>query len=265
MRAMAWLVLLWQLLLAQAHALEESEVSEIGVTERFGAAVPVTLAFVNDAGREVTLGTLFERGVPVVLLPTYFQCPRICGLLLDGFDYGLQAMSRERLGRDFVIASVSMGPEDTTAQAHSVTQRHRDKLALGIHDRDAWYALTTTGSAARQLYDAVGYRYKKDGADYAHPAAIVVLSPQGTVVRYLYGLQFATRDIELAIAEAASGTASAAAVVDRVQLYCYKYDPAARGYILMARNVVKLGGGITLAALIALLVVLWIRDRRRTP
>lgn len=243
-------------------ALEEAEVSQIGVTEKFGASVPMDLTFVTDAGKAVTFGSLFERGVPVVLLPTYFQCPRICGLLLDGFDYGLQAMSQKRLGRDFVIASVSLGPEDSTAQAHGVTQRHRDKLALGIHDRHAWYALTTTDQSSRRLYDSVGYSYKKDGDDYAHPAAIVVLNSQGKVVRYLYGLQFATRDIELAIAEAASGTISAAPVMDRVMLYCYKYDPAARGYILIARNVVKLGGALTLAALVVLLVWLWRKSPR---
>lgn len=254
-------VLLALSLAGPVWALEEAEVKEIGVEEKFGAAVPVTLAFVDDYGRDVTLGALFERGLPVILLPTYFQCPRICGMLLDGFDYALQAMSRERLGRDFVIASVSMGPEDVTAQAHKITQRHRDKLALGIHDRDAWYALTTTDMASKQLYASIGYHYKKDGDDYAHPAAIVVLSPQGRVVRYLYGLQFASQDIEFAIAEAASGTMSAAPVMDRVMLYCYKYDPAARGYILIARNVVKLGGAITLAGLVILLVWLW----RKSP
>ena len=174
----------------------------------------------------------------------------------------MQSTSRHWLGRDFQIVTFAIGPEDTVEDAHMRGSKARFKLAKGTHDADSWHFLTGSKESIERLTTAIGYRYTKDGDDYAHPAVIMIATPGGSISRYLYGLTFASQDIELGLSEATLGTINDR-VVDRILLYCYKYDPIAQEYVVVAQNIMQIGGYITLVLVGGFVAYMLIGERRK--
>jgi protein SCO1/2 len=234
---------------------------DIDVIEHIGERVPTGLAFADEAGRSVTLASLLGRGKPLLVTLGYHRCPMLCGLILDGLVKAGSA-SGLGLGKDFLALDVSIDPtEDLKLLA--ATQRRVLELAgkgAAAGDWPFWRSTGDGGAAARALADAVGFRYKydPDSKQYAHEAVAFVLTPEGTISRYLYGVEYPPRDFRMAIVEAGGGRVGTS--FDKVVLSCYRYDPATRRYAPFVMAFMRIGAGLVFIALCTLLTVLWRKE-----
>jgi protein SCO1/2 len=234
---------------------------EVGLDKHHNELVPLDTPFVDELGRDVTLGAYFGKK-PVVLVLAYYDCPMLCGLVLNGAVASLETLSLDA-GKDFEFVVVSFNPGDTPASAKTkydgyVARYGRPRGAAGFH------FLTGRESSIKALTSAVGFKYAYDPAigQYAHPSLMTVLTPEGRISRYLYGFDFPGYDLRLALVEAASGTIGTP--LDKALLYCYHYDPATGKYGFAILNVVRLGGLLTVAAMVAYALVSLRRERRQT-
>lgn len=234
---------------------------EVRVDEQLGAQVPLDAVLRDHEGRPVRLGSLFGDGKPVVMALVYYDCPMLCGLIQSGMA---RAMRENGLtpGQDFRAVSISFAPEETPAQAR---ERRRGYLqSMGLSEAsDAWSFWVDEGGAARRIADAVGFHYKKDevSGEWAHLAAIFVLSPDGRVSRYLYGIDFPPKDFRLSLVEAAGGRVGTS--FDKLVLTCYRYDPASRKYQPFAMGFLRAGGALVALALAGLIAGLVWRERKK--
>lgn len=233
----------------------------VKVVERLGEQVPADATFTGPDGKPVRLGDLLGRGRPVVVSLVYYSCPMLCGLVLGGLARGLREMGLE-LGRDYQAITISFDPRDTSRLA---AERQRGYLqALGKPGGAAdWPFATGEEPEIRRVADAVGFHYVYDeqARQYAHAAAIFVLTSQGKVSRYLYGVEFPARDLRLAVVEAGEGRVGTS--FDKLLLTCYRYDPASRKYQPYVLGFVRAAALAVLGGLAAILAVLWRREARR--
>jgi len=247
---------------ASSPARARSPVQEIDIEEHLGAALPLELPFVDENRRPVRLGDYFRDGKPVVLVLAYFRCPMLCDLVLRGVVDSL-ARQHLALGRDYRALTVSIDPKDTPAGAS--LKQHGLLQALGDLDAAAsWPFLTGAEPSIAPLAARLGFEYAYDPKtdQYAHPAVAFVLTPDGRISRYLYGVKFRPLDVRLALDEAAHGKIGG--IVDRILLTCFHYDPATRRYAVFVRGVLRGGAALTVVLVGAMLALLWWRDRRRS-
>lgn len=234
---------------------------EVRVDEQLGAQVPLDATFTDHEGRPVRLGALLGDGKPLVLALVYYDCPMLCGLVQSGLARAMRENGLEA-GRDFRALSVSFDPGEKPALAR---ERRRGYLqSMGLDETSgAWSFWVDRDGAARRLADAVGFHYARDqvSGEWAHVAAVFVLSPGGKVSRYLYGIDFPPKDFRLSLVEAAGGRVGTS--FDRLVLTCYRYDPASRKYLPFALGFVRLGGAAGAIALFGLIVGLLRRERRK--
>ena len=238
----------------------------VGVVERVGESIPLNLQFVDSEGRPVTLAQYFTGERPVLLMLVYYRCPMLCGLLFNGVVEGLRELAWTP-GRQFDIVTVSIDPLETPTLARAKKQNYlrmyeRPEAAAG------WHFLTGREADIRALADAVGfgYRWVDERQEYAHAAAVMVMTPGGTVSRYLYGLLYDGRSLRLALTGAGEGRVGSTA--DRILLYCFHYDADAGRFVVAAANVMRLGAVGTATVLGLWLGGWWLREwrrRRRTP
>ncbi len=238
-----------------------AELKDVGVTERLDASLPMDLAFVDERGKAVHLGDYFKGDKPVILNLGYFRCPMLCGLVLNGLVDAMKDMDWTP-GDQFEILTVSIDPNEVHSLARMKKQNYlkdygRPEAAAG------WHFLTGKQDAIKALTDTVGFSYAWNPRQqqYAHAAVLIICMPDGRVSRYLYGVKFAPRTLRLSLVEASDGKIGS--TVDHVLLYCFQYDAGEHRYSLAAYNVMRAGGAITLLALGAVLVPIWIRDSRR--
>ena len=231
---------------------------EVGVDEKLGATVPGDLPFTDVAGKPVRLGDFFRNG-PVLLTLNYYTCPMLCPLTFRSLAATMAGVKGISLARDYRVVTVSIDPEEIP-EIVRVKANETHALMPGLPDADArWPFLYGNADSVRRLTEAVGFRYRKVGTEYAHPAVVIVLSPGGTVSRYLYGIEIDPRDLKLALIEASEGKIGASSMGNALLMYCFRYDPVGKKYILYARNIMKAAGAVTLVLLAALLAVLWRR------
>jgi protein SCO1 len=239
---------------------QKPEVLEkVGIDQKIGQQLPLDLTFKNEAGRDVRLGELFG-GRPVVLALAYYDCPMLCTQVLNGMTGALKTLSFDA-GTDFEVVVVSIDPKDNfQVAAHKkasyVEHYGRPQTAAG------WHFLTGQESSIKPLADALGFRYVYDAniKQYAHGAAIYVATPKGVVSRYLLGIDFAPRDLRLALVEASNNVLGS--VVDQVLLLCYHYDPATGKYGAAAINAVRVGFLATVGGFLTFLFVSLRGERR---
>jgi protein SCO1/2 len=231
---------------------------KVEIVERLDAQVPLDAEFTGPAGERVRLGDLLGEGRPIVLAPVYYECPMLCGLVLGGMATGLRETGFEP-GKEFDAITLSFDPRETSRLA---AQRQRTYVSrAGFPGKEAhWPFLTGTEAEIRRVTDAVGFHYAWDEQtkQYAHAAALVVLTPDGRVSRYLYGVDFPARDLRLAIVEAADGRVGTS--FDRILLTCFRYDPASRRYMPYVMGFIRLGSLAVLGALAVTLGVFWRRE-----
>ena len=233
---------------------------EVGIDQKLDAQIPLDLEFSDEQGQPVKLGQFFGAR-PVVMALVYYECPMLCTQVLNGFAGSLQGMSFT-VGQEFEVLVVSFDPGETPAMA---AERKREFVRRYIRDaREAnIHFLTGREASIKALTNAVGFRYTYDAAidQYAHPAAITVLTPQGHVSRYLYGIEFAPRDLKLALVEASAGRVGT--FVEQAMLFCYHYDPETGKYGLVIMNFVRAAGALTVLLMAGWIVLSLRRDRRQ--
>lgn len=223
------------------------------------ALLPVATRLVDEKGITVGLRGL-AAGRPMLLVPLLHRCPNICGVTLSGLMEAVRAQSY-RPGSDFVIVAMSIDPRETPADAtYSIEQLRKryPTLAGKVH------ALTGSGPAIAAVTDALGFRYAWDAdiGQYAHVAATAVVTPDGHLSRWLYGLAPAPEDLGLALTEAGQGKIGTWS--DQLLLLCYHYDPTTGQYTPVIWDALRIGGGVTAACLFGWLGLAFIRERRRT-
>ena len=245
----------------QALRKDDPALRGIDVEEHPGDTIPFDVPLVNDHGDSVMIGSYFGDNKPAVLVMAYYTCPMLCNLVLNGVSDAVGGMPLEP-GKDYRILTVSIDPRDSVALAAAKKQNYLTDLDRKGADT-GWTFFVTSADESKRLADAIGFKYYyvEDRKEYAHPAVITVLSPAGVVSRYLYGIEFNPRDLRLALLEASEGKIGT--TIDRILLYCYHYDPDAGGYTLLAFNVMKLGGVMTLVVLGLFLGIFWFRESRR--
>jgi protein SCO1/2 len=248
--------------------------SDINIVENLGQYVPKDLVFFDGHGGKHGLGDVLGRGKPVLVTMGYYRCPMLCGLVHQGLAKGLRKAGLKP-GRDFLGLAVSVDPNENPKSA--VTSQRQLLRAIDDTPPDstadvnvaAWPFLMPepnkpgSDAAAKRLADAVGFRYKYDeqSKQFAHAAVAFVLTPEGKISRYLYGVDFEPRDLRFALVEASDGRVGT--TLDRVLLSCFKYDPMTQRYTPYAFGFVRIGAGLSFAALLALLIVLWRREYRQ--
>lgn len=242
---------------AHAHSLTASELAGVGFEPHPGVTVPLDLAFQDENGKPVHLGDYLGQR-PVIVSLNYFTCPNLCPLTVQDLASALGDVPFA-LGDQFEVLTISIDPTDTPELAREKKHEYlRPYPHPGIES--GWHFLTGEQDAITSLTDAVGFRYLYDADqhEYAHPTGIVVLTPDGKVARYLYGLDFEPNDLRLALVEASQQQIATA--VDRVLLLCYHYDPETGRYSSLVLTATRVGGMATLAGLGLLLGLLWKRD-----
>lgn len=239
-----------------------SELEQVTVTEHLGEMLPLDVNLVDHEGRAVRLGDYFGKGRPVIINLGYYGCPMLCGLVLNGLTKGIKALNYVP-GQEFDVVSVTIDPSEDTALASKKRASILEELGKPGAEK-GWSLNTATAAESKRLADAVGFGYRWDaqGKQWAHTAMIVVASPEGKISRYLYGIEFSPKDLKLGLLDAAQGKIGS--TVDRLLLFCFHYDSEAKGYVLFARNFMKLGGVLTLVTLGTFLVVLWRRNGLRS-
>ncbi len=233
----------------------------VEIEEKLGSALPLDARFTDQDGAAVRLRDLFQGRRPVVLSLVYFNCPMLCGLVLTGVARGMRETGLE-LGKDFDAVTLSFDPSDTTKMA---AERQRGLLqAVGKPDAKAgWTFLTGADPEIKAVTEAVGFKYAYDEKtkQFAHAAAVFVLTPDGRVSRYLYGVEYPARDVRLALVEAGQGRVGTS--FDKLLLTCYRYDPASRKYEPFAMGFVRVALVGVLGGLGIMLGVFWRREIKR--
>lgn len=236
------------------------ELDEVGVEEKLGTAVDGSLEFVAENGRPVPLGKYLNQGRPVILNFVYYSCPMLCSMVLNGVTSSIREVDWMP-GKEYEIVTISFDPRETHELAAAKKQAY-----LASFDRPApgWHFLADNNDSAKKLAAQVGYKYRwdKSRSQYAHTAALILLTPDGKVARYLYGIKYKAFDLRLGLTEAAQGRMQGAKM-EQMLLYCFQYDPNAHSYTMTARNIMRAGGAMTVLILGATLMRLWRRDREQ--
>jgi protein SCO1/2 len=234
--------------------------SKVGITQNLNARIPPDLMFRDETGKSVRIGDFFGQK-PIVLSLVYFDCPALCTEVLNGELRTMKAISLD-LGKDFDAVTVSFEPKDTPALARA----KRDVYA-GQYGRpeaaDHWHFLTGEQQSIDALTNVVGFHYAYDSSirQYAHAAAILVLTPDGRIDRYFYGVIYPARDVRLGLVEASEGKIGT--LTDHALLYCYQYDPMTGKYGVVVMNVLRAVGGLTVLVLGIFMTMMFLRERKR--
>jgi protein SCO1/2 len=228
----------------------------VGIDQKMGAQIPITVPFNDEAGDTVTLSRYL--GKPVILALVYYQCPSLCNMVLNGVLRTVKSLPMTA-GQEYNIVAVSFDPRETSEMA---AEKHASYIKeYNRHGaQQGWHFLTGPEASSKTLADAVGFHYVYDAVSnqYAHGSAIVLLTPEGRVARYFYGIDYPVRDVRLGLVEASNRRIGS--TVDAVMLYCYHYDPSNGKYGMVIMNVLRLAGFLTVATLAGFMIVMFRRD-----
>lgn len=229
-----------------------------GIDQKMGAQVQLDLPFSDESGRRVTLRQYSSK--PIILALVYYQCPSLCNMVLNGVLRSVKNLTLSA-GKDFEIVAVSFDPRETEEIAASKKQTYIKGYGRPGAEQ-GWHFLTGERSSSKGLADAVGFHYAFDSVtnQYAHGSAIMVLTPDGKVAKYFYGIEYPARDVRLALVEASNNRIGSP--IDQVMLYCYHYDPSNGKYGLVIMNVLRVAGLLTVVALATFMIVMFRRDFR---
>jgi protein SCO1 len=239
---------------------EQAALMDVGVDEHLDAQVPLDALFKDESGKMVRVGDYVDGKRPIMLVLAYHSCKTLCSFVQNAVVDAAKAISWT-IGTEYDIVTVSVDSRDTPAiaagkKSEMLSRYGRDGASRG------WHFLVGDDQNAHRVADAVGWKFHKtiDG-EIAHPAAVILLKPNGRVARYLYGVELAPNDLRIGLLEASEGRSITTA--ERVLLYCYHYDPHGRKYALLATHVMQIGGGLTLFLVIAFIGGFWLKERRK--
>jgi protein SCO1/2 len=233
----------------------------VGIEQHLNAQVPPDLTFVDDKGKPIKLGDYFGRK-PLILNLVYYNCTMLCGEALAGLSSAMRLIKFD-VGNEFDVITVSFDPRETTEMAAAKKKDFVDRYGRASAAR-GWHFLTGQSGSINALTKAVGFQYQYDSKtnQYAHATAIMVLTPQGRISRYFYGVDFPPKDLRMGLVEASQNKIGNA--VDAVLLYCYHYDPETGKYGAIIGNILRLAAAATILLLGGLILILWRLDRTAT-
>lgn len=237
------------------------ELEGIDVIERLGDQIPLDIEFTNDKGDLITLDKYFNNGKPVILVMAYYECPMLCTFVLNGLTDVASQLSFTP-GNEYQIVTISIDPKETARLARVKKETHIEALNKNGAEK-GWDFLVGKEESSIRLSDALGFKYYYDEErdEYAHPAVVFVLTEEGVISRYLFGINYPEKDLRFALMEASTGNIGD--VFDKFLLYCFHYDPEEKAYVLFAGNVMKIGGVLTVLFLGIVLITLWRRESNR--
>ncbi len=235
------------------------ELQGVGIDQRLNAQAPLDTYFVDESGRNVRLGDYFGRR-PVILALVYYRCTMLCSYILNGVVSGLRPLSL-RPGQDFEVVAISIDPSEDSQLAAG----KRDHYAASYSRTGGtagWHFLTGEEKNIRAVADAVGFHYRYDPKTklFLHGSGVMVLTPQGRVARYFYGVEYAPKDLKLGLIEASANQIGSP--VDQILLFCYHYDPITGKYGAVVVNMLRIAAAGVLLLLVVTLTIFWRRDLR---
>jgi protein SCO1/2 len=236
-------------------------VENVKIQQRLNNQVPLDQVFRDESGRRVALKQYFD-GKPVVLVLAYYRCPRLCSLVLNKLTESLRQIDYDA-GKQFTVIVVSIDPREQPELAAAKKQAHVDAYGRP-GTADGWHFLTGDEESISRVADSVGFRFLYDPRQdqFAHASGIMVLTPEGKVSRYFYGLDYPSRDLRFGLEDASSGRIGSP-VSQPLRLLCYAYDPVTGRYRLLTIRLVQGGAIVTIVAIGTVLGVLWRRERRK--
>ncbi len=235
---------------------------QVHIDQKLDQPVPLDTQFRDEHGNPVELGQFFV-GKPVILTLVYYNCPMLCTQVLNGLQRSIKDIPLN-LGKDYQIVTLSIDPTEKPVLAEA-----KQSLYTGVYGRpgaaEGWHFLTGDDVQIHRLADSVGfqYAYDPDSHQYAHASAIILLTPDGKISRYFYGVTYPQRDLRLGLVEASEGKIGTP--VDQVLLFCYHYDPHTGKYGLLISRVIQLSGGLTVLVGGICLLILFRRERYALP
>ena len=232
----------------------------VTIDGHMNAQLPLDLTFRDETGKTIRLGELFHKGRPVILAPAYYECPMLCTQVLNSLTTALRVVSLNP-GQDFEVVVVSFDPKEPYGLARDkkaayMAQYKRPGTEGGFH------FLTGDQTSIAPVLDTLGFKYQYDPAidQYAHPAMIAVLTPDGRISKYFLGIDYSARDLRFALIEASEGHVGTT-FERKVITWCYNYDPTTGKYGLLTMRLVQAGGIATIIAMLAFWTVMWRRER----
>ncbi|MEZ4704912.1 MAG: SCO family protein [Bdellovibrionota bacterium] len=249
-----------------AQVIEDNpkEFENVDVVEHIGSTIDLNLDFLDEEGQPVKLSEFFGKGKPVVLNLVYYECPMLCTLVLNGITESLNKIKATwKPGEDYQMLSISIDHREIPEVAQVKREAYLKELKAQDHP-GAWRFLLGSEENVKKIADQIGFQYRYDQRmdEYAHPAVTFFLTESGKISRYLYGVSYEAKDVRFALGESAKG--KTISTVEKVLLYCYRYDPNQKGYVLFAANVMKVGGLTTILLLSLFLGLLWRAEKIST-
>lgn len=234
---------------------------EIGIDQKLGEQIPLDVEFKDETGRTVKLAEYFGKKKPVILALVYYECPMLCNEVLNGLTGALKGISLDA-GKDFDVLAISFD-----ARENEIPDLAKNKKAayLRRYDRpgseNGWHFLTGTQDSIDKITEAVGFRYRWDEKtnQFAHVGGIIILTPEGKVSKYFYGIEYAPLDLKLALIESSEGHIGS--LSDQLLLYCYHYDPATGTYGFAILRAIRIAGILTLLAIGAMFFYFWRKNK----
>ncbi len=228
---------------------------EVGIEQRLGEPLPLATEFRDEAGRTVKLEDYFASGRPVIVAFVYYECPMLCNQVLNGLTGSLKGMSFDA-GKEFDVVAISFDAREFDKPGLALNKKAAYMERYGRPGTEkGWHFLTGSQASIDAVTRAAGFSYKWDekSNQFAHAAAIMIANPDGRLSRYFYGIDYSPRDIKFSLMESADNKVGSAG--EKLLLYCFHYDPSTGRYSLAILNVVRLGGILTLVALVGFVVV----------
>ena len=246
---------------ADAQRLESGVGDEIGIEQRLGEHLPLGLTFVDETGRTVALGDYFGPK-PVVLALVYYECPMLCTQVLNGLLRSLRVLAFS-VGEEFDVVTVSIDPGESASLAAAKKREYTEKYRRDTGSR-GWHFLTGSDEKIEQLAESVGFRYQYDEETdlYTHASGIMIVTPQGELSRYFYGVEYAPKDLRLGLIEASENRIGNP--VDQILLLCFQYDPATGKYTLAVLNSLRVAGVATVFGLAVFVGAMLRRERHHS-
>ena len=243
---------------AQDFTPNPTVLDSVGIDQKLGASVPVNLKFRDESGTDIMLAQYFDEH-PVILVPAYYECPMLCTQILNGLLSGLRPVSLNA-GRDFMVVTFSIDPDEYPELAAAKKVNYVDGYGREGGE-NGWHFLTGHPASIDALTRAIGYRYIYDPEtdEYVHASGIAILTPKGKIARYLFGVEFAPRDLQLGLLEAAQDQISSP--IDAILLYCFQYNPLTGKYTLAIYRLVRIAGVITVICILSFIFIMVRRER----
>ncbi len=232
---------------------------QVKFDQKLDAQLPLDAAFKDEHGKAVRLGDYFGTR-PVIVAFVYYECPMLCNQILNGLVSGIGVLD-QTVGSDFDVVAISFDARETPVQAAAKKATYLDRYQRPGTER-GWHFLTGDEAAIKRVTDTAGFQFAWDPAtqQFAHASGVIVTTPEGKLSRYLFGIEYPPRDLKFALMESSAGKIGS--VVDQVLLYCYHYEPATGSYSLAAMNAVRMGGVVTMVALLGFIAISLRRDGR---